>query len=142
MNKRKVAIIVFYDLKGNILLQDRKNISKSGELYGMFGGGIEEGETPEETIKRELNEELGIDTLELINFRFFKRFKMYIEEKDMELEREVFASEIPNLNNLKINEGELALIKFEEISNLNGMVPGDLEIIQEVYNSTKNLWII
>ena len=39
--KRNVAVVIFYDGDGKILLQDRKSISSSGEEWGLFGGGIE-----------------------------------------------------------------------------------------------------
>ena len=48
MAGRKVALIVFYDKENKILLQDRRKISKRGEEWGFFGGGIEEGETPKQ----------------------------------------------------------------------------------------------
>ncbi len=57
--KRKIANIIFYDRDLNILVQERGSHSKSGEIYGFWGGGIEQGETPEKAIRRELNEELS-----------------------------------------------------------------------------------
>lgn len=55
---RKIAIAVFYDQHLNILVQERRSHAKMGEKYGFFGGGIEEGETPEQGLRRELREEL------------------------------------------------------------------------------------
>jgi len=59
MNTKNIAIVIFYDEEGNIILQERVSHSKVGEKYGFFGGGIEEGETTEGALKRELKEELG-----------------------------------------------------------------------------------
>lgn len=56
--KRHVALIIFYDEQGRILLQDRRNRSKHGEEWGFFGGKIESGETPEQALIRETKEEL------------------------------------------------------------------------------------
>ncbi|MBB1565266.1 NUDIX hydrolase [Candidatus Gracilibacteria bacterium] len=44
-----------------LLLQDRKSISKYGEEWSFFGGGIEDGENSKEALIREIKEELGFD---------------------------------------------------------------------------------
>lgn len=59
--KRHIAIAIFFDENLNILVQDRTSRSKSGEKYGFWGGGIEEGETPEQGLRRELKEELAYE---------------------------------------------------------------------------------
>lgn len=61
MKKRRVALIVPYTSDGRILLQDRRDISKIGEEWGFFGGGIESGETPEQALLREVKEELSVE---------------------------------------------------------------------------------
>ena len=69
--KKKTAGIVLYNNKGEFLLQLRSNDSKipNPNKWSIFGGGMEEGETPEEAIKRELKEEIGFDLKE---FKFYK----------------------------------------------------------------------
>lgn len=71
MIKRRVAVIVFYNNKKQILLQDRNGISKFDEEWGFFGGSIENGETPEEAVIRETKEELGY---QLREHSFFNEF--------------------------------------------------------------------
>lgn len=57
MQKRiKVALIIFVDQDGDILLNKRAD-SKT-EAWELIGGGIESGESAEEAIKREVYEEL------------------------------------------------------------------------------------
>lgn len=71
---QKIATIIFEDNKGNILmyLRDNKNTIPFPNHWDLFGGHIEEGETPEIALKREVKEELGI---ELKDFKFFKEYK-------------------------------------------------------------------
>ncbi len=62
--RRDVSIIILYDEKGRFSVQERGDHSKFGEKYAFFGGGIEQGETPEEALHREIKEELEIDLKE------------------------------------------------------------------------------
>lgn len=133
MEKRKVSIILFYDDKNNIILQDRKEISKRGEEYGFFGGHSEGEESKEETLKREIQEELNLNINDLEDFRFFKHFHKKVPEFNIEVDSNVFLAKMPKeIEKLKIDEGKLALMKFEESFNLK-MVPGDVEILKEIY---------
>lgn len=50
---RKVSIVIFYEPEGDIVFQERGKASKLGEKYAFFGGGIEEGESSLEALKRE-----------------------------------------------------------------------------------------
>jgi len=59
---RNVAIIILYDDKKRILLQHRKeDAERLPGYWGFFGGGIDEGETPEEAVRRETKEELNYE---------------------------------------------------------------------------------
>lgn len=61
---RQSTSAVILDKIGRMLLV-QKNSYKDNE-WNIPGGGIEEGETPETTIIRELNEELGSDKFEIV----------------------------------------------------------------------------
>ena len=134
MMKRRVSIVLFYDNKGNILLQDRRERSKIGEEYGFFGGQIEEGETPEEALKREIKEELGID---LEYFEYFKNLKQIIEEADLDLERTIFIAKMPEVEKLDVKEGKPLIIKFKDSFNLK-FVQGDIDLIKEIHEYLKS----
>ncbi len=61
MIRRDVSILLLYDGEGKILLQQRSDTAKIAPgKWGFFGGGIEEDETPEQALFRELKEELDI----------------------------------------------------------------------------------
>lgn len=56
---RKYCGAILYNKDNKILLQHRdEGAVRLPGYWGLFGGGIEEGETPEEAIKRELFEEI------------------------------------------------------------------------------------
>ncbi len=63
--KRWISTVIFYDKDLNILVQERGTHSKSGEKYGFWGGGMKEGETPKQALRRELIEELNYRPKEL-----------------------------------------------------------------------------
>lgn len=60
MITRKISVVVLYDENGQLLLQHRTaDAPILPNYWAFFGGGIEEGETPERAAKRECLEELG-----------------------------------------------------------------------------------
>ncbi|MBI3036147.1 NUDIX hydrolase [Candidatus Woesearchaeota archaeon] len=69
---RSVAVFVLKDGEGRVLLQHKAKDSKvlPGQ-WAFFGGGIDAGETPEQAVRREAKEELGID---LKRVKFFGRY--------------------------------------------------------------------
>lgn len=57
-----VAACALLDSDGRILLAQRPEGKSLAGMWEFPGGKVEAGETPEETLVRELNEELGIAT--------------------------------------------------------------------------------
>ncbi|MEM1076698.1 MAG: 8-oxo-dGTP diphosphatase MutT [Pseudomonadota bacterium] len=57
-----VSAVALVDVDGRVLLAQRPEGKSMAGLWEFPGGKIEPGETPEEALIRELQEELGIDT--------------------------------------------------------------------------------
>lgn len=113
MQTKLLAGCLFYDKSGKILLQGRKGISSTGEEWSFFGGHIEEGESVEEGIKREIKEELNYD---LEEFRFLGKIERIVGEV---LQKEhVFVAQLPT-KKLELLEGsEMKLFSIDEALNL------------------------
>ena len=68
MEERNVAVIILLNKDNEVILQKKDLGFRTWPGYWcFFGGGIREGEKPEETIKREIRAETGLelDNLEL-----------------------------------------------------------------------------
>ena len=66
--RREVSAAIVYNKENQILLQNRESISRMGEEWGFFGGALEQDETPEQALIREIEEEL---TYKIKKFFFF-----------------------------------------------------------------------
>jgi 8-oxo-dGTP diphosphatase len=71
---KKIAAIIFENDKGELLfyLRDNKPGIPFPQHWDLFGGHIEDGETPEEALIREVKEELNYN---LKDFKFFREYK-------------------------------------------------------------------
>jgi 8-oxo-dGTP pyrophosphatase MutT (NUDIX family) len=122
---RHVALIIFYTEDGRILLQDRRSISKAGEAWGYFGGGIEDGETPEAAVVRETKEELSYDLKE-------RQFLGTVTTNDSRgtIERHVFVAPFPGFDAFEQKEGDgMRLCTLDEAKQLK-TVFGDDKVVQ------------
>jgi 8-oxo-dGTP diphosphatase len=59
-----VAALALVDNDGRVLLQQRPEGKSMAGLWEFPGGKVEPGETPEQSLIREIKEELGIDITE------------------------------------------------------------------------------
>ena len=64
MNLLLVAACALVDIDRRILITQRPQGKTMAGLWEFPGGKVEDGETPEATVVRELNEELGVVTSE------------------------------------------------------------------------------
>ena len=75
-----VATCLLFDRDGKLLIYLRDNNPQISfpNHWDLFGGLLEEGETPEQALVREVKEELGIT---LSEFYFWKEYESQAEEK-------------------------------------------------------------
>ena len=127
------AIIINADNK--VLLQHRgTNAPRYPNTWSIWGGKIEEGETPMSAMIRELNEELAI-TVDENQLIFFKTYKNM--ESDDEKERHIFC--LKDTGDFKYNLQEGDDFKFfsqAEIKTLN-IVPKVGHILSDYFASQK-----
>lgn len=75
--KVKISILIPYKIIGGdvwVYMQKRSANQKSPNRVGFWGGHAESGETPEETVQREIKEELGLN-LDMEQVKFFNRYE-------------------------------------------------------------------
>jgi 8-oxo-dGTP pyrophosphatase MutT (NUDIX family) len=131
MAGREVSIVIFYDENKNIGVQERGAHSKLGEVYGYFGGGVEQGENAAEAMKRELNEELGYVTEEL---EFWIDHEFYLTEKEYKnwlIRCHVFLSPITEklLNTKPVEGSRVIKMSIGQALIDKGFYQGDKELL-------------
>ena len=132
----KMVCIIFYDELGRVLLHNRDD---APEYWALLGGGIEDGESPTEAIRRELWEELGFEVPETNNLiLYLKTFTKVLNEEKQEVELHLFESKFPGFSALKnTNEVKLTELQFfglEEARNAKKLPFAEL-IINELSDS-------
>ncbi len=124
-----VAAGVIKNSEGKILIAQRDLDRAQGGLWEFPGGKLEEGETREDALKREIKEELMIDI----------EVEKYLDEKTFqypEKEINLIVLECKLIGGkLKATEHEdVKWINKEELKNYE-FVPADLFIIEKFYQS-------
>ena len=123
MKQRNAAIILLYNDQKEILLQHRTEDAKRLPGYwALFGGGIEEGETPEETVRRETFEELHYQLenpkkVMVQNFREGKKY-VFMEKYNPSQKLELHEGQgmkwikLSNIKEMKIIDHDKKVLKF------------------------------
>lgn len=124
--KHKVALIILYDHEKNFLLQHRtRDAAVLPDYWAFFGGGIKEGETPEDGACREAYEELNYK-LKAPRFFIEQDFRIDAVEGHMYVFIEAFDG---NKSVLKLQEGQgWGWYKASEIDKLK-MIDHDRQLI-------------
>lgn len=112
---KKVAVIILENDKGEILLylRDNKPEIPFPNHWDLFGGFIEDGETPEQALVREVKEELDID---LRDYDFFKKYNCDQGDAMPNIKYVYYGRISKPISELKLQEGQkLQFFSKEEI---------------------------
>ena len=94
--------------ENKILLVKRADNDVEGGKWSIPGGKIDDGETKEVALKREIKEEMNC---EIIEFKFFKKYNWNF---DMPIETNYFVGDISG--DIKLQEEELSEYKWFDLN--------------------------
>lgn len=113
-----VGVIYIENSEGNYLIQ--KTSKTKGGLYSSTGGHVCSGESPLESIKREVMEELGVDIsndkIEELGFILYDapiRYMFYLK-KDV------------NIEDINIQKEEVDYVEYMSFDKINNLINNDL----------------
>ena len=140
--EKRLALMIFYNDRNKILLQDRSNMSKWGEDWGYFGGAIDGDETPKKGIIREIQEVLKF---EINSFDYLGKYEKPgkpLKNPSIEINviQEVFVSKInkKEFDSMVLHEGAgMKWFSVKEAMVLN-MYPLDPQILVDFERKYSN----
>ena len=116
---KQIAQILLFDRSGKLLiyLRDDKPEIPFPNHWDLFGGHLEQGESPEQALVREVREELGV---ELKQWQFFRRYECLAGDAYPNIKFIYYAVIGSLADELRLYEGQrLASIGVEERFNYN-----------------------
>jgi mutator protein MutT len=96
------AGVIFSD-GHRLLLEDRRRIKKHGEHWSFFGGSIEHGETHEQAMKREIQEELSYS---IKQYSFFKKYVVKLPH--IHITYYMYTAPLPPMSALRVHKDAVA----------------------------------
>ena len=111
---KEIAQVLLFDRDGRLLiyLRDDKPDIPFPNHWDFFGGHVEAGETPEQALVREVQEELGV---QLKSWHFFRRYECLSGDAYPNIKYIYHAQIGGRAAKLVLNEGQrLAAIALEE----------------------------
>lgn len=122
------VLIIITNEEGQVLLQHRDiKASRNPNSWGLWGGVLEQNESPTEAAKRELKEELGM-TLDLSQLKIYKVYKTPGRERYVYYVRD--DKQLP----YHLQEGDdLRWVSIQQLQQLN-MNSLSYEILKDFFN--------
>jgi len=114
------------------VLRDNKPRIPNPNMWGLFGGGIDPGEKPMETIKRELAEEIDINVFDIEQI-YSQKVVHNIQGQKYEITGYYFVgkTDINDLLNISLYEGQKAsFFSLEEIVQKDNISPSIKKLIR------------
>ncbi len=128
--KTAAGVLIKCDKTDKIFLMLRSSGGIGGNTWNLLAGGIEEGETPLEGIKRETNEETKINP-EIIDFKFInKEF-----DNDRKLEFHYYTGIVLDEFTPKLCDENVDWGWFTEDNLPTKLFPNLINKIKQIYNS-------
>jgi len=137
MIKKKTVPLIIENLEGRVLLmlRDNKLTIPYPNYWTLLGGFVEEGETLEEALKREIMEELNY---KIKDFKFFGKYFSEDKERNLLKEHNVFYTVGDyKCSDFDLGEGqEIRFFSKDEILKLK-VPPIARKIILDYFNHPK-----
>ena len=109
-----------------VLFLQRKPKNYGETVWAIPAGKIEQGESPEQALKREVKEETDLD---LENFYQLKKYEIRLHKKNYDFTYFLFEANIPENSKVKISDEHINY-KWVDIDKVNEL---ELESGAEVY---------
>ena len=120
---RRTSELIPYRLNNGqycLFVQKRSKDAIPRDIFAMFGGGIEEGESPETALFREIREELDYQPVDVIFFRTYEysdyELNIFLSEVDERFESEITVLE--GEYGRVLNEAELKAVNVSEMDRV------------------------
>lgn len=122
----EVVAALIWDPQGRFMICQRPREKKRGLLWEFVGGKIEPGETPQQALIRECEEELAIRVAPESVF-----MEVNHDYPDLDVHLTLFNSRIEKGVPVLLEHEDIAWIKPSEIENYD-FCPADAEILEKI----------
>lgn len=110
----KVVIVFIQNNEGKFLIQ--KTSKQKGSVWATTGGLVSSGYTSDETIVKEIEEELGLT----IDFNELKHF--YTEKREHAFQDAYYLKKDIDINDIKLQEEEVEFVKWLSIDEIKKLI--------------------